>query len=199
MARCRVDELPFQPESAERIRWKFQLLGDLARQAGPKFVFAHLLVQHHPYVFTPDCSPKELFLPLAVDSASEHRIRTDYVEQVQCVNRQVLALVDRLMADASRPPVIILQSDHGNGRFPGIGNPPPLHEADPERVAERTDVFAAYHMPELSGSEELYDSMTPVNVFPVVFRQYFGAPIPRLEDRTYYSSSEEPYRFTRLP
>jgi hypothetical protein len=198
MARCRVDLLPFQPESAERIRWKFDLLGDLALQSGPKFVFAHLIVPHHPYVFTSDCTPKDRILPLAVDSASEQRIRTDYVEQVQCVNRLVLALVDRLKADSTKSPVIILQADHGNGRFPGIGNPPPLHEADPVRVAERTDIFAAYHMPGLNVNRELYDSITPVNVFPVLLRHYFGADIPQLEDRTYYSSSEEPYRFTQI-
>jgi hypothetical protein len=198
LARCRADLLPFQPEPAERIRWKFELLGDLAGQPGPKFVFAHLIVPHHPYVFKPDCSPRARVLLLAADSASERQIRSEYVEQVQCVNRQVLALVDRLVADAHQPPVIILQADHGHGRFPGIGNPPPLQEADPERVAERTDIFAAYYMPGAEGEAGLYDSITPINVFPAVLRHYFGASIPPLEDRIYYSSHDEPYRFTRL-
>jgi hypothetical protein len=196
LAHCRVDELPFQPEPAERIRWKFELLGDLARDPGPKFVFAHLLVPHHPYLFKQDCSSRAPFLLVTADSAGERQVRAEYVQQVECVNRQVIALVDRLVAGAAHPPVIILQADHGHGRFPRLGNPPPLNEADPERVAERTDIFAAYHMP--AAGAQLHDSISPINVFPMMLRHYFGASIDPLEDRTYYSSHDEPYRFTRL-
>jgi hypothetical protein len=196
LAGCRTSQLPFQPESAERVRWKFDLLGDLGRQQGPKFVFAHLVVPHPPYVFERDCSPKPRTLLFATDSTTDRQVRAEYVEQVQCVNRLVLALVDRLTADAAEPPVIVLQADHGHGRFPGLHNPPPIDEADPEGIRERTDIFAAYHMPGVG--PQLYDSITPANVFPVIFRHYFGANIPPVEDRTYYSSHDEPYRFTRL-
>ena len=81
------------------------------------------------------------------------RCRPDSIARL--VGQGVDALVDRLMTDTARPPVIILQADRGHRRFPGIGNPPPLREADPVQAAERTDIFAADHMPQLTGSREL--------------------------------------------
>jgi hypothetical protein len=192
---CQMNELPFQAESAERIRWKFSLLGELAGQQGPKFVFAHLLVPHPPYVFERDCSPRPPGPFVAVDSVTDRQIREAYVGQVQCVNRLVLDLVDRLKAGASEPPVIILQADHGYRGW-WARNPPASTEPHPDDVRERADIFAAYHMPR--ASRELYDSITLVNVLPLMLRHYFGAEIPPVEDRTYYSTQHEPYRFIRL-
>jgi hypothetical protein len=195
---CRIhrcEQLPFQPESPELILWKFAQLAELPTASpSPKFVFAHLLVPHEPYVFRPDCSSKPVSWGAPIDLHSDS-LRQGYVEQLQCVNRQLLALVDRLLETSRRPPVIILQADHGNGRFP-FGRPPALDDITEEQLTDRTDVFAAYYMPGVS--PELYDSITPINVIPSMLRAYFGASIPRLEDRSYYSSWREPYRFTRV-
>ncbi|MBA3659236.1 MAG: hypothetical protein H0W67_06525 [Gemmatimonadales bacterium] len=195
LTRCRADPLPFNPESPELILWKFDQIGALARSPGPKFVFAHLLTPHEPYVFTANCTPKPLHWPSRMDRVEDRRIRVAYVEQIRCVNSNLLALVDRLQQQPLRP-VIILQGDHGNGRFP-FGRPQPLDVATPEQVAERADPFGAYYLPD-GGNALLYDSISPVNVFPIVLRHYYGAQVQRLEDRTYYSSSRDPYRFTRI-
>jgi hypothetical protein len=117
------------------------------------------------------------------------------VEQVECVNRQISLLVDRLLKDSRTPPIIILQADHGNGRFP-FGRPPGPDEITPEQLADRISVFAAYHAP---GAEaELHDSITPVNALSAVLRAYFGASILPLPDHTYYSSWRAPYRFVQV-
>jgi hypothetical protein len=194
---CSGDGLPFVPEAPELFRWKFDQIGRLARQPGPKFVFAHLLLPHEPYVFRSDCSTKPLRWPRRIDEAEDRRLRVEYVDQVRCVNTQVAALVERLLRDSPQPPVIILQADHGNGRFV-FGRPPAITEISKEQLTERTDIFAAYYLPE-GGDAELYDSISPVNVFPTVLRHYFRVTLPRLEDRSYYSAWASPYRFTRLP
>jgi hypothetical protein len=79
-----------------------------------------------------------------------------------------------------------------------FGRPPAITEISKEQLTERTDIFAAYYLPE-GGDAELYDSISPVNVFPTVLRHYFRVTLPRLEDRSYYSAWASPYRFTRLP
>lgn len=195
---CRIhrcEQLPFQPESPDLILWKFARLAELPTASrSPKFVFAHLLVPHEPYVFRPDCSPKPVSWAATIDPHHDS-LRSAYVEQVQCVNRQLLELIDRLLKTSRRPPVIILQADHGNGRFP-FGRPPALEDITKEQLTDRTEVFAAYYMPGVV--PELYDSITPINVIPTMLRAYFGVSIPRLEDRSYYSSWREPYRFTRV-
>jgi hypothetical protein len=193
---CSGDGLPFVPEAPELFRWKFDQIGRLAREPGPKFVFAHLLLPHEPYVFRSDCSTKPLRWPRRIDEAEDRRLRVEYVDQVRCVNTLVAALVERLLRDSPQPPVIILQADHGNGRFV-FGRPPAISDISREQLIERTDIFAAYYLPG-GGSAELYDSISPINVFPAVLRHYFGATLPRLEDRSYYSAWATPYQFTRL-
>jgi hypothetical protein len=193
---CSSDGLPFVPESPELLRWKFDQIGRLGGKPGPKFVFAHLLLPHEPYVFRPDCSTKPFHWPREIDQAEDRRLRTDYIDQVRCVNSMLGAVVDRLLRESAEPPVIILQADHGNGRFV-FGRPPAITDISREQLTERSDVFAAYFLPD-GGDAELHDSISPINVFPAVLRHYFGITLPRLEDRSYYSAWASPYRFTRV-
>ena len=59
---------------------------------------------------------------------------------------------------------------------------------------EALSSLAALYLPE-GGDAELYPGISPVNFFRVVLSHYFGADLPRLEDRSYYSSHRLPYRF----
>jgi hypothetical protein len=194
---CPSNAFPFRPESPELILWKFRQLAEIPRSGpGPKFVFAHLLVPHEPFVFDADCSPRPLEWREEAHEENDRAMRMAYAEQVRCVNRQVLSLVDRLLKDSEPPPIILLQADHGNGRFP-FGRPPRLDQITGEQLQDRTHVFAAYHLPGMDA--RLYDTISPVNAIPTVLRAYFGAPIPQLRDRTYYSSWERPYEFIEIP
>ena len=105
-----------------------------------------------------------------------------YVEQVRCVNLQLETFIRHVLEKSPRPPIIILQADHGNGRFP-FGRPPDLGDISLDQLTERTDIFAAYYLP--GAHVALYDSITPINVLPIILRTYFGASIPPLEDHTY--------------
>ena len=197
LAGCPSNAFPFRPESPELILWKFRQLAELPRSSpGPKFVFAHLLVPHEPFVFNEDCSARPLEWREEAHVENDRAMRVAYAEQVQCVNRLVLSLVDRLLKDSAQPPIILLQADHGNGRFP-FGRPPPLTQISGEQLRDRTHVFAAYHLP--GGDAQLYDTISPVNAIPAVLRTCFGAPIPRLHDKAYYSSWERPYDFVEIP
>jgi hypothetical protein len=61
-------------------------------------------------------------------------------------------------------------------------------------LQERMRIFNAYYLPQ-GGSVHLYDSITPVNTFRVVFNAYLGASYGLLEDLSFYSSYTRPYRF----
>lgn len=58
-------------------------------------------------------------------------------------------------------------------------------------------IFNAYYLPSV-GDELLYDSITPVNTFRVIFNSYFDTDFKLLVDRSYYSFYFEPYRFIEL-
>jgi hypothetical protein len=115
---------------------------------------------------------------------------------VTCTNRMLLSLVDTLLSASRRPPIIILQGDHGHGRFP-LGRPPALSAVTREQVEDRTQVFAAYHMPAVPPAA-IRDSISPVNVWPLLLTHHFGTPTPALPDESYWSTFERPFEFVRV-
>lgn len=189
--------LPFHPESVEQILWKFDQLERLPDLEGPLFVFAHLILPHEPFHFHADCTVRQpIYWPLEITPREEERVRRAYVEQLECTNRLVLRLVDRLLDRSDTPPVILLQSDHGYARF-DLGQPLSLARSRADQVAERTDVFAAYHLPGVD-PDAVPEDLTAVNLFRLVLREYFEADLPLIEDVTYWSALRRPYDLVRV-
>jgi hypothetical protein len=178
-------------ESASLEDWKFEQLGALARSRRPRFVLAHLVLPHEPFVYRADCTHRR---PLQ-DTGPLDTLRAAYIAQIQCVNQKVLRLVDAIRRMAPGPPVILLQADHGHGQMGRGGRG--LKSPTAARVRERTDIFAAYAVP---GAPDTlwYDTITPVNVLPRVFNQLFGLRLPRLPDATYWSSFAAPFQLTKV-
>ena len=132
------------------------------------FVYAHLLVTHDPYVFMPDGS----------FSASKSITPTDYRNSVEFIDNTLPGIVDEIINKSETPPIIIIMGDHG---APIKGRP--LRE----RIAI---LFAIY----LQGEEPegVYDDMTPVNAFRLIFNDLFDADFELIEDLSYdiWTSSE---------
>jgi hypothetical protein len=192
---CARDAFPYTPETAQRISWKFEQLAALPGPGAPMFVFAHLAVPHEPFIFHADCSPRRPYWPSFEDRADPAETRAAYVAQIRCVNRQIETFVDAVLARSAAPPIIVLQSDHG---YALMGRRVlPLSKVTQDQVDERTDIFAAYYLP-AGGAAEVYDTITPVNAFRLIFRHYFGEDVPRLEDRTYWSWFPWFLRFMRV-
>jgi hypothetical protein len=148
---------------------------------GPRFVFAHILVPHPPFLFGADGEPITTDPGLVTRDWSKY-----YLGQLEFVNKKVEELVERLLSEAEVPPIIILQADHGSKLIHENGEP------SAEMLKERLGILNAFHLPD-GGERFLYDSMTPVNTFRVLLTAYFGANYEPLEDRSYYSRLKQPY------
>lgn len=61
-------------------------------------------------------------------------------------------------------------------------------------LKERMIIFNAYYLPR-GGNELLYNSITPVNIFRLIFNFYFSMNYKLLKDQSYFSSYEFPYKF----
>lgn len=61
-------------------------------------------------------------------------------------------------------------------------------------LKERMSILNAYHLPD-GGDAALYDSITPVNTFRVIFNHYFGTNLALLEDRNYFSQGERIWQY----
>ena len=153
-----------------RILFTLEKLPQIARLEGPKFVFAHIVAPHWPHVFGQDGEPVHEHQ----DSASGYR------DQVIFINKQIEPVIAEILASSSTPPIIILQADHGSVI---------------ESPVRRMSILNAYHLPG-GGERLLYESISPVNSFRVIFDYYYGVHLERLEDISYYSIYDRPYEYT---
>jgi hypothetical protein len=170
-----------------RVLYEFDELPRLRTPGHPMFVFAHVLCPHEPYSF----DAKGRFIPFSERAHDDQG--ASYVRQVRFVDARILRLVDELTdVPVERRPVIVLQSDEGfYAALPGASaHPRPL-------IAQRHfGVFAAYLFPNVS-STRLYDTITPVNLFRLLFDDYFGAGLALLPDRNYvFPNVHRLYTFT---
>lgn len=185
-------------QTRNRVLCEFAMLPQIQhRIPGPRYVFAHIVSPEPPLLFGRNGEPPP---PTAESSSRQWRNRPGYVDQVIFINRSVLAVVDRILAEAQTPPVIVLQGDHGSAAtgyqwMYGDEGPPASGEEPGIDVflRERMGILNAYHLP--GGPAGLYESISPVNSFRVILNRYLGERYRLLEDRSFFSRYAHPYRW----
>jgi hypothetical protein len=179
-----------------RITYLLDHLPEIARDSQPTFTFAHLICPHPPMIFGPNgedvAHEHERFMLSDHKTNGRYREPEDfaraYRDQSIFITRRIQATIDRILAESPEPPIIIVQSDHGSELNLDLGS---VQNTD---LHERMSILNAYYFPG-GRYEGLYDSISPVNSFRVVLNTYFGAHLPLLPDRSYFSTSSDPYRF----
>lgn len=173
-------------DKRETVLYAFEQLMELPSQPGPKFVFAHLVVPHPPFVFDQNGNPVQPNRPFSIADGDHFRgTKQEYLQgyrqQLAFVNQMLEQTVDAILTTSQTPPIIILQGDHGPGAF--------LEWDSPQDTClwERMAILNAYYLPG-GAADYLYESISPVNSFRVVLNNYFGQDLPLLEDRTYFTS-----------
>lgn len=135
----------------------------------PRFVIGHFLMPHTPYIF---------------DSAGRSRVwdkhpqsMTDslYFDQVKYANILIKDIVERASVKSDRKKVIIILGDHGLRDFH-------LKFKDRIREKEMMNFTAIYY--DNKDYSQLYDSISPVNIFRTVLNSQFGTKLPMLKDST---------------
>jgi hypothetical protein len=160
--------------------FEFRALRDVAARHGPKYVFAHFLLPHPPYVFDTDGSE-----PTAQETAAR-TAEEAYIAQLQWANSQLLEVVDRLMdVPAVQRPIVILQGDEGPfpARFAANQEDFDWTQATPTEVSQKFGILMAVSLPDAVPEEHGFTERTsPANVFRVVLDAEFGAHEPMLPD-----------------
>ena len=172
------------------------LLGNLSslprtvEAPGPKFVFAHIVAPHPPFVFT---SGGDFVPPQKVYSAgdgdhfgSREAYQQAYADQLAFVSRKIQEAVLEILALSDPKPVIIIQGDHGPGMHTNF------RSRDGTDYFERFANLNAFYFPDGDYSF-LYPGITSVNTFRVVLNKYFGQSLPLLPDRSFYSGLQKLY------
>jgi hypothetical protein len=155
----------------------FQKLEGIIDHDGPKFVFAHMLGAHPPFVFGPEGG-----VPPSQVKFLEYESELNYLGQLAYNNLRMREIIDEILANSEIPPVIILQGDHG----PGFYGEDPTETG----IRERFPILNAFHLPD-GGDDDLYTDITPVNTFRVIFNHYFGTKLQLMDDKSYFTETAE--------
>lgn len=161
------------------IQCQFATLLDVSAIKGPRFILAHFMVPHEPYVFGANGEP---VLEKERHTASQGTL---YINQLQFTNQQLQSVIATILAQAESPPIIILQADHGI-----------RHHSWETHRAEWARIFQAYYFPP-GDKVPVYDTISPVNTFRVLFNYYFGTDHELLPDQTFFPVGE-PYKYQFL-
>jgi hypothetical protein len=142
----------------------FNKLEQVTELQSPKFIFAHLLGVHAPYVYDANGNY----------TGEQPLTPENYAEQVIYNNNRVLTIVQKIIAQSETSPIIFLISDHGFRKSPEVG----------------FDNFISIYAPDTI-KKDLYPTITPVNLFRVLFTEQFGEDYPMLPDYQFFSKEEE--------
>jgi len=166
-------------EHRDRILFVLDELERVAELPSPKFVFAHILSPHPPYVFG---SQGEDIRVGQFETLPGEETGDAYTHQVAYLNTRVLEILRAILRNSETPPVIVVMGDHGRT------------EETPET---RLAILNAYFLPE--GVEGLYPTITPVNTFRLILNNIFGATLALVPDRSYLSPRGDDLEFIPVP
>ncbi|HEX2766928.1 MAG TPA: hypothetical protein VHR55_09875 [Candidatus Limnocylindria bacterium] len=181
--------------------WQHETLPELSELPGPKFVFMHSFLPHEPWIVDENGQYVSAEADAERTPLEQHRAQWAYVD------REMRRLIEGLLAGPPETdPIIIISPDHGP-RPEGIRQVGPNIDwtaATDAHLDQAFSIFSAYYLPGIEDTSCLYDGMSSVNSFRLVFDLYFDAGLPLLPDRSViHRDREHPYDLTditdRLP
>jgi hypothetical protein len=192
---CKIDANSLH---RKKIIFVFNYLDDALKARKPIFVFAHILCPHPPFVFNSEGKAINQERPFTIGDGYDLRgpgvldtaeYRKEYRQQLIFVNTMTERMLDTIFSKIIYPAVIILQADHG---------PRSTGEWEvSERInfKERMGILNAYYFSDYD-YRKLYDTISPVNTFRVIFNKYFHTSYELLPDKSYFASPLNLYHFT---
>lgn len=180
----------------DRISYILGKVGALDRVEEPKFVFAHILSPHPPFVFDRNGDAVQRDWPFSFADGDHFTIQggtideyvSGYADQCLFISQKLPEVIDNILAVSDQPPIIIIQGDHG----PGSGLS--WSSAIKTDMHERFSILNAYHLPGIDNTA-IPRSITPINSFRMILNLYFDGNYDMLPEYSYYSTRGKPYRF----
>jgi hypothetical protein len=159
----------------------------------PKFVFAHIVAPHPPFIFDQNgpVTPDELLFLQGADAfqGSIDEYKQGYISDLTYVNKRIIQSIDGILANSKTPPIIIIQADHGPDAYMD------WITGRSTCMKERFSILNTYYLP---GQNSLIvpEDINPVNTFAIIFNTYFGTDIELKENHQYFATWENPFPFT---
>jgi len=181
----------------QRSNLMFEKIRNL-KKGKPKFIFAHFLLPHPPFV------THETGRFMSIAEAEKRTRKDNYIGQIKHLNKKIIDLIDSILNNSRTKPIIILQSDEGPWpkEFAGeeikkLGRDVTSvkwSRVDKKILKEKLGIFAAISLPDKNIN--LPNDTSPVNIFRVVLKNYFGLKMKYLSNRILiFEDNKNLYRF----
>lgn len=181
----------------ERIDFVFDKLSEIKKTDQPKFIFAHVIAPHPPFVFDSTGSALEADRPFTISDGNGYfqhggtvdEYVTHYRDQAIYLSKKIQKIVKDILDNyPDLKPIIIVQGDHGPGSrtYWNLVKKTDMHE--------RYGILNAYYLPDFPDSI-LYKQISPVNSFRMICDYYFDQSYPLLPDSSYFSTFSYPFHF----
>jgi hypothetical protein len=164
----------------ERVLFVLEELEHIPNYPSPKFVFAHIISPHEPFVFDAE---GQFIADAESNFTGEHPELEKipyYTDQITYINSRMEKILETIITNSERPPIIVVQADHGTS------------------LGSRLNILNVYYLPGVDNAI-LYDKVSPVNTFRMIFSEYFNMDTPLLEDRGFLSSYVDPFDVEEIP
>jgi hypothetical protein len=179
---------PEDQKHLDHARFQLRAMQRVMGDPGPKFVLAHVLLPHDPYVFDEEgryVSPAE-----RADEPAAQQFR----RQLEYTNREIRAYVEQLLArPENERPIIIIQADEGPypERYEADQFGFDWDQATPQELEAKFGIINAFYLPpepdQPADLPEPYPTISSVNTFRLVLGRYFGLDLPYRPDTSYTS------------
>jgi hypothetical protein len=178
----------FRDRHRNEALFAFRALRRIAQDPARTFTFAHILLPHPPYGFGAD---GRIILSEEEESRPEGEL---YAEQLAYTNERIRETVAALLAGPDEAdPIIVITGDEG----PFICGHVDCLDGSPEAYGIRFGTLRALYLPGID--IELPPDQTGVNIFRMILREYFGADLPDLPDRSYtWPDNDHLYDFSDI-
>jgi hypothetical protein len=172
----------FKRKHADSATYQLELLDSISAEPGRKYVFAHILLPHQPYVFMEDGS----YDPEAAT----------YGSQLTYTNERLQAFIEPFLTlPEDERPIIILQADEGPypDRFRDDQDGFDWATASDDEILTKFGILNAMYLPGSEGEALLREDLSAVNTYPELFRRYFGSDVEDQPDRVLASNRARPW------
>lgn len=143
----------------------------------PSFVYAHVYMPHDPFFFDKNGIARDNNTIIGERDKSKNLITgrnsKSYLEYVRYTNTRIKAIINSIQTNSKNNAVIILMGDHG------------FREHFTEDLHQNFQNMNAVYFPE-KDYHLLYDSISAVNQFRVIFNTLFHQSFPLLNDSTIF-------------
>ncbi len=138
----------------------------------PKFVYAHFYLPHPPFFYDENGNENDLAYIMTDGSLKNKELFLSYLKYT---NKTIEKIIDKIGISSDNKSVIVVQSDHGFRDYTDGPTDTPWFFTN----------YSAFYFPDKDYSA-LYDTLSNVNTFPLLFNKYFNTKLPLKRDSSVF-------------